>query len=348
MSAPLPALLRTSSHFAVEDITAGNSSAAMPSLTETPAGADKFNITLTDPLGFGRHIMPLIFAAAGTSAFSKGPAAKPLSTQPATASEIAASWPVQLDAFLLAVAALAAPRQPMSAPSFSSLHTISTRSILGTPVASARLYSFLEEIKANPLRFLLTGNLAQKLALVCSGSPSLDLNCFGGGPTSSGAAIISAARFFNSLSAAIAAGATPVTNSVTNIFILPQKEIFQLFSNCPPPGSSLANSARLMPILYGINRLLRIFPYIQPIMHMLTNSARLVPTLFAINRLLRIFLYIQPIMHMCAACTGVCAKHMHSLHTVLPPTSFLCMQDHQLQLGFTAQKPFTYYVHTCA
>ena len=103
-----------------------------------------------------------------------------------------------------------------------------------------------------------------------------------------------------------------------------------------------------MPILYGINRLLRIFPYIQPIMHMLTNSARLVPTLFVINRLLRIFLYIQPIMHMCAACTGVCAKHMHSLHTVLPATSFLCTQDHQLQLGFTAQKPFTYYVHTCA
>ena len=112
----------------------------------------------------------------------------------------------------------------MSAPSFSSLHTISTRSILGTPVASARLYSFLEEIKANPLRFLLTGKLAQKLALVCSGSPSLDLNCFGGGPTSSGAAIISTARLFNRLSAVIAAGATPVT--IQKINLISPKKIF--------------------------------------------------------------------------------------------------------------------------
>ena len=88
-----------------------------------------------------------------------------------------------------------------------------------------------------------------------------------------------------------------------------------------------------MPILYVINSPLRISLYLQPIMHMLTNLARLVPILFVINRLLRIFLYIQPIMHMCAACTGVCAKHMHSLHTVLPATSFLCTQDHQLQLA---------------
>ena len=83
-------------------------------------------------------------------------------------------------------------------------------------------------------------------------------------------------------------------------------------------------------------------------MHMLTNSARLVPILFVINRLLRIFLYIQPIMHMCAAYTGVCAKHMHSLHTVFPVTSFLCTQDQPTPVGLYRTK--TVYIlctHMC-
>ena len=70
---------------------------------------------------------------------------------------------------------------------------MSTRAMSKTPVARAKLYSLGAEIKADPAVFLLAGNLAQNSALVCGGSPNLDLNCLGGGPAN-------------------AAGATPATN----------------------------------------------------------------------------------------------------------------------------------------
>jgi hypothetical protein len=59
---PLPARSSTSSHAAVDDIFAGKSSLLIPSFTLFPFGADKFNITLTDPFGLGRTMMPLTFA----------------------------------------------------------------------------------------------------------------------------------------------------------------------------------------------------------------------------------------------------------------------------------------------
>ena len=57
----------------MEDMTAGKSSAVMPSFTDMPAGADKFSITLAAPFGFFFTMIPLTFASAGTSPSSTGP-----------------------------------------------------------------------------------------------------------------------------------------------------------------------------------------------------------------------------------------------------------------------------------
>jgi hypothetical protein len=70
---PLPAAFSTCSHAAVEDIFAGNSSLFIPSFTLLPFGADKFRITLTEPLGFGLTMIPLTFASAGTWSAATGP-----------------------------------------------------------------------------------------------------------------------------------------------------------------------------------------------------------------------------------------------------------------------------------
>ena len=113
---PLPALFSTAIHFAVEDITVGKSPASIPSFTDFPSGADMFSITLTAPLGFGLHIIPLTLACAGTSSLLNGPAAKPFSNQPPTASVICSGYCRQLAAFPLTVGPLATPRQPISAP----------------------------------------------------------------------------------------------------------------------------------------------------------------------------------------------------------------------------------------
>ena len=87
IQAPTPALFSTVTHAAVDDMTAGNSSADIPSLTDIPLGADKFRMILADPLGFFLTIMPLIFAPAGTSSSATGPAAYPSTIQLAMASD---------------------------------------------------------------------------------------------------------------------------------------------------------------------------------------------------------------------------------------------------------------------
>ena len=76
----------TFSHFFVDDILAGNLLLSIPSLTQFPSGDDMFRIILTEPFGFGRHIIPLTFAASGTSSDATGPYTNPLLTQLATAS----------------------------------------------------------------------------------------------------------------------------------------------------------------------------------------------------------------------------------------------------------------------
>jgi hypothetical protein len=86
MRQPLPALSSTRNQAPVDDILAGNSSLLIPSFTLLPFGADRFKITLTEPFGFGRTIMPLIFAESGTAPAHTGPKAYPFLTHSATAS----------------------------------------------------------------------------------------------------------------------------------------------------------------------------------------------------------------------------------------------------------------------
>ncbi len=105
---------RTSSHLAVDDITAGKSSAVIPSFTDDPSGAEKFKIILAEPFGFCLHIMP--FTLAPCSGSSNGPFANPFVIQAATASVISAGNLNALSAFLLKDAFRKSPLHPISAP----------------------------------------------------------------------------------------------------------------------------------------------------------------------------------------------------------------------------------------
>ena len=126
IQAPRPILFSTLSHASVEDITAGNSSAAMPSLTDKPFGAERLRITRAAPLGFFLTMIPLTFAPAGTSSSDTGPYAYPSSIHPAIASVTSHPASYALAAFLLKVAALYMPRQPISAPLARLPATLST------------------------------------------------------------------------------------------------------------------------------------------------------------------------------------------------------------------------------
>jgi hypothetical protein len=114
-------LSKTFSHSPVDDIEVGKSSLLIPSFTHVPSGEAKFRMILAVPLGFGLHIMPLIFALSGLSFGSNGPAAKPCFIQSATASVTSGPYWKALGALVLLLGSLAGPLQPMSAPCLKSL-----------------------------------------------------------------------------------------------------------------------------------------------------------------------------------------------------------------------------------
>ncbi len=162
ISAPLPALSKTWSHFLVEDIVVGKSSFLIPSFTQQPLGAEKLRIMRAEPLGFCRHIMPLTFAAAGRSLGWKGPAAKPAVIQSATASVTCAANSKALGALLLTVGSLAKPRQPISAPFSKSLQTWSSNFVSLNFTDQAKFLSLCGQIVDLPDLVWLVGNFSQK------------------------------------------------------------------------------------------------------------------------------------------------------------------------------------------
>jgi hypothetical protein len=79
----------------------GNSVLSIPSLTQDPAGEEKFKMMRADPFGFCRHIIPFTFAFAGRCDGSNGPAANPCVIQSAMASVTSGPNSYALGALLL-------------------------------------------------------------------------------------------------------------------------------------------------------------------------------------------------------------------------------------------------------
>ncbi len=85
----------------VDAMEVGNSVLSILSLTQDPAGDEKFSIMRADPFSFCRHIIPFTLALAGCCIGSNGPAANPCVIQSATASVTSGPNSYALGALLL-------------------------------------------------------------------------------------------------------------------------------------------------------------------------------------------------------------------------------------------------------